>query len=62
MRVLIFGCNRLSTSLVADLVKDGNHITVLGTERDCLESLAALNGVRVVLTSEPMMQDYLHEG
>tara|TARA_B100001123_G_C14961425_1_gene887846 strand:- start:354 stop:755 length:402 start_codon:yes stop_codon:yes gene_type:complete len=62
MRVLIFGCNRLSKSLVADLAKDGNQITVLGTERDCLESLATLNGVRVVLIAEQMMQDYLQEG
>ena len=62
MRVLIFGCNRLSSSLVADLARDGNEITVLGAERDCLESVATLAGVRVVLTAEPMMQDYLQEG
>ena len=62
MRILIFGCNRLSTSLVADLAGDGNRITVLGGERDCLESVVAHPGVRVVLTAEPMMQDYLQEG
>jgi len=62
MRVLIFGCNRLSTSLVGDLVGEGKEITVLGGERDSLESLATLPGVRVVLTAEPMMQDYLQEG
>ena len=62
MRVLIFGCNRLSTSLVSDLAGEGNDITVLGDERDCLESVAAHPGVRVVLTAEPMMQDYLQEG
>jgi len=62
MRVLIFGCNRLSTSLVGDLLGDNNEITVLGGERDCLESVATQPGVRVVLTAEPMMQDYLQEG
>ncbi len=62
MRVLIFGCNRLSTSLVADLAGEGNEITVLGGQRDCLESVATHPGVRVVLTAEPMMQDYLQEG
>ena len=62
MRVLIFGCNRLSTSLVGDLAGDNNEITVLGGERDCLESVATQPGVRVVLTAEPMMQDYLQEG
>ena len=62
MQVLIFGCNRLSTSLVGDLLGDNNEITVLGGERDCLESVATQPGVRVVLTAEPMMQDYLQEG
>ncbi|MEC8858362.1 MAG: NAD-binding protein [Chloroflexota bacterium] len=62
MRVLIFGCNRLSTSLVADLAGEGNEITVLGGQRDCLESVAKHPGVRVVLTAEPIMKDYLQEG
>ena len=62
MRVLIFGCNRLSTSLVGDLAGEGNDIRVLGGERDCVEIVASHPGVRVVLTAEPMMQDYLQEG
>ena len=62
MRVLIFGCNRLTASLVPDLAREGTDITVLGGERDCLESVATHPGVRVVLTAEPMMQDYLQEG
>mgnify|MGYP001161093611 FL=1 len=62
MRVLIFGCNRLSSSLVAGLAAEGNQITVLSGERDCLEIVASHPGVRVVLTAEPMMQDYLQEG
>ena len=62
MRVLIFGCNRLSSSLVADLTKDLNEITVLGSKRDSLESIATQPGVKVVLTAEPMMKDYLQEG
>ena len=62
MRVLIFGCNRLSASLVADLAGNDNQVTVLSGERDCLENMATHPGVRVVLTAEPMMQDYLHEG
>ena len=62
MRVLIFGCNRLSNSLVAGLAAEGNQITVLGGQRDCLESVSTHLGVRVILTAEPMMQDYLQEG
>ena len=62
MRVLIFGCNRLSSSLVADLARDLNEITVLGSDRDSLESIATQSSVKVVLTAEPMMKDYLQEG
>ena len=62
MRILLFGCNRLTTSLVPDLAGDGTEITVLGSERDCLASVATHPGVKVILTAEPMMQDYLQEG
>ncbi len=62
MRVLIYGCNRLTTNLVPDLAEDDTEITVLGAERECLESVGTHPGVRVVLTAEPMMQDYLQEG
>ena len=62
MRVLIFGCNRLSSSLVADLARDLNEITVLGSEQDSLEMVATQSGVKVVLTAEPIMKDYLQEG
>ena len=62
MRVLIFGCNRLSSSLVADLARDLNEITVLGSDRDSLESVATQSSVKVVFTAEPMMKDYLQEG
>ena len=55
MRVLIFGCNRLTTSLVPDLAGDGVVITVLGGEQDCLENVASHPGVQVVLTAEPIM-------
>ena len=62
MRVLIFGCNRLGANLVEDLSGRDADITVLGDDRDCLERIACLQGVRVILTAEPMMQDYLQEG
>ena len=62
MQILIYGCNRLVARLVPDLTGDDVEITVLGKERDCLDSVATYPGVRVVLTAEPMMQDYLQEG
>ena len=61
MRVLIYGCNRLSTNLVKDLAGKDNEITVLGDDRDCLEEISSYASVRVILTAEPMMQDYLQE-
>ena len=62
MRVLIFGCDRLSANLVEDISRQDNQVTVLGYDRDCLERISSSLGVRVVLMSEPMMQDYLQEG
>ena len=59
MRVLILGCGRLTTTLVPDLVGDGVEITVLSRDRECLETVADIPGVEVVLTTEPTMQDYL---
>jgi len=59
MRVLILGCGRLTTTLVPDLAGDGAEITVLSRDRECLETVADLPGVDVVLTTEPTMQDYL---
>ncbi len=59
MRVLILGCGRLTTTLVPDLAGDGVEITVLSRDRECLELVADVPGVDVVLTTEPTMQDYL---
>lgn len=59
MRVLILGCGRLTTTLVPDLSGDGVKITVLSRDRECLETVADIPGVEVVLTTEPTMQDYL---
>ncbi len=61
MRVLIFGCDRLSANLVEDLSGKNNDITVLGSDRACLVNASMYSGVRIILTAEPMMQDYLQE-
>ena len=62
MQVLIFGCDRLSANLVEALSGRNNEITVLGADRDSLQSIALHSDVQVILTAEPMMQDYLQEG
>jgi trk system potassium uptake protein TrkA len=62
MHILVYGCNRLVARLVPDLTGEDVEITVLGKERDCLESVASHPRVEVVLTAEPMMRDYLQEG
>ena len=62
MQVLILGCSHLTANLVPALVEDGFQITVLSKERQCLEQIANQNQVKVILTLEPMMQDYLQQG
>ncbi len=62
MRVLILGCNQLTTSLVPDLVQAGSRVTVMAEARQSLERMADELGVEVILTAEPRMQDYLRQG
>ena len=62
MQVLILGCNELTTNLVPDLAQGNHNITVLSKDRQCLEQLASESKVKVILTTEPLMQDYLQQG
>ena len=62
MDVLILGCNQLTANLVPDLAQSGFRVTLMSKQRECLERLADEPGVRVILTSEPLMQDYLQQG
>ncbi len=62
MDVLILGCNQLTANLVPDLAKSGFRVTLMSQQRECLERLADEPGVRVILSSEPLMQDYLQQG
>ncbi|HJN86484.1 MAG: NAD-binding protein [Dehalococcoidia bacterium] len=62
MRVLILGCNQLTTNLVLDLAQGGSHVTVVANDRPCLEHLADAPRVQVILSTEPQMEDYLQQG
>jgi trk system potassium uptake protein TrkA len=62
MRVLILGCNDLITNLALDLVEDNHEVTVLSDDVHCLEQLFSQPRIKVVLTSQPLMLDYLREG
>ena len=62
MRVLILGCNQLTTNLLPDLVQRGHQVTVLSGEKACLEQVADEPRVEVILTKEPVMQDYFQLG
>ncbi len=62
MRVLILGCNQLSTNLVLDLAQAGSHVTIVANDRRCLERLADEPRVQVILSTEPQMEDYLQQG
>ena len=62
MRVLILGCNQLTTNLVLDLAQAGSHVTIVANDRRCLERLADEPRVQVILSTEPQMEDYLQQG
>ena len=62
MRVLVLGCNQLTTNLVPDLAESGHNVTLLSGQRECLEKVSGDDRVEVILTEEPLMQDYLQQG
>ena len=62
MQVLILGCNQLTTNLAPDLAQADYQVTVLSRDRSCLEQIANEANIRVILTVEPLMQDYLQQG
>ena len=61
MEAIIFGCAQLTNLLAPKLVQDGYRVTVLDADRECLEILEGQCDVRTIVTSEPLMQDYLHQ-
>ena len=62
MQVLILGCNQMTANLVTDLAQGDYTVTVLSRDRDCLAQIANEPGVKVILTVEPLMQDYMQQG
>ena len=62
MRVLILGCNKLTTILVTDLARAGSQVTVVAREREYLERIIDEPHVEAILATEPQMQDYLQQG
>ena len=57
MRILILGCDKLVTHLVADLAQEGGHqITVMDDAPDCLEGLPQAETVAAFLTAEPIIE------
>jgi trk system potassium uptake protein TrkA len=62
MKILIFGCTRLTDALAPVLLQDGHQVTVLDPDADRLALLQRDTAVTAVRTAEPLMQDYLQEG
>ena len=62
MRVLILGCNQMTVNLVPGLAQGDFTVTVLSSDRECLAQIAGEPSVNVILTVEPLVQDYLHRG
>jgi trk system potassium uptake protein TrkA len=61
VRVLIYGCGQLASSMVRMLLEDATEITVLGEEQSQLERLSSYANVSAVLLEEPIMHDYMME-
>lgn len=59
MRILIYGCTRLTDALAPALVADGHEVTVLDANADRLAILKKQTTVNTLHTTEPLMQDYL---
>ncbi len=52
----------MTANLVGDLVQGDYTITVLSQDRECLAQIADEPRINVILTVEPLMQDYLRQG
>jgi len=62
MDILIFGCGRLTNMLLPSLLQGGHQIAVLGPDPDWMGLLPDVPQIEAILTSEPLMQDYLQQG
>lgn len=62
MQVLILGCNQMTANLAPDLAQGNFTVTVLSRDRECLAQIADEPRINVILTVEPLMQDYLQQG
>ena len=61
MRILILGCGPLTSMLLSLNDVDVHDVTVISGDSDCLDSVANEHRVNIMLTSEPLMQDYLQQ-
>ena len=52
----------MTNNLLPDLAGADHMVTVLSRDRECLERIARGPQVNVILTKEPLMQDYLQNG
>ncbi len=62
MRILIYGCTRLTDALAPVLIQDGHRLTVMDSDVDRLAILSKQADVTTVWVAEPLIQDYLLQG
>ena len=62
MRILIYGCTRLTDALAPVLIQDGHRVTVMDSDADRLAILSKQADVTTVWVAEPLIQDYLLQG
>ena len=65
MRIVILGCGPLISAFLSSGAyageANGNDVTVISDDSDCLDALTADPRVTALLAAEPLMQDYLQQ-
>ena len=61
MRIIILGCGKLVSTLLSSNKFDPSEVTLIGDDIGFLDDEANTHGANVVVTVDPLLQDYLQQ-
>ena len=61
MRIIIMGCGQLVSTLLSSNKFDPGEVTLIGEDIGFLDDEANTHGANVVVTVDPLLQDYLQQ-
>ena len=61
MRIIIMGCGQLVSTLLSSNKFDPSEVTLIGDDVGFLDDEANTHGANVVVTVDPLLQDYLQQ-